>query len=180
MEPVELQRKVNDSLQRAILPPVAIHQGQPKSKYRNDLAIFVGQPSDTVFSIARMGIERDTNAAHPKYAIARAKAQPERWRTPEARWVINSVTSRITKSPGDVANGLLVEFAVMQSDRQWADWRTLTGTPNCGQHWIAEAIQLVGPHVGNLTADDLFTFVKDLYYDSSQGRCVEHFVSVEG
>jgi|GEM_PF-5274246 len=177
MELDALCQAVRDNLQSAGAPLVEIYQGKPRRDTVNDIALFAAP--DETFQIARMGIEGDTNASHPKYAIARAAAEPKPFKAPKARWVINPQTSRIVESPDGVADDILVQYAVMLHANDWTNWRKFIGIPNAGQLWGVEAVQLTGRGVDGLTAEHLTMLAMDLYHDRSKDRCVEYFVSVE-
>lgn len=167
-----LRQVVRNNLQSAGVPTVEIDQGEPRHN------IGLRAAWDETFRIAQMGMEGDTYANHPKYAIARATAEPERYVAPEARWKIDQRTSRIVESPDGIANDLLIQYSTLRGT-YWSNWTNFTHTPNGNQLWGVEAVQLTGPGVSNLTAEHLTMLAMDLYHDRSNGRCVEHFVSVE-
>jgi len=170
MELDTLQQTVRNNLQSVGVPLVKIHPGGPR--------IALTAAPDTTFHVALMGVEGDTYAGHPKYAIVRATAEPDRYIAPEARWKIDPRTSRVVQSPDGAANDLRMQYAVMRSSSDWSEWRAFTGVPNGNQIWGVEAIQLTGDGVSDLTAEHLTMLAKDLYHDRSNERCVECFVSV--
>lgn len=176
MELDRLRRAVANNLRAAGVPPVEILRGTPRGP-ANDIALFAA-PREA-FGVVKMGMKGDTNASHPKYAIARAAAEPERFKAPEARWIIDSRTSHIVSSPKGVANDLRIQYAVMLGRDDWSSWGDFTGVPNAGQLWGVDAVQLTGMLVPRLSAEALTMLAKDLYHDLANGRCVEHFVSVQ-
>lgn len=168
-----LRQVVRNNLQSADVPTVEIYQDETRHN------VGLRAAWDETFRIAQMGVEGDTYASHPKYAIARAAAEPKRYVAPEARWKIDPRTSRIIESPDAIANGHLIQYSTLHGGTYWSNWTHFTHTPNGNQLWGVESIQLTGRGVSDLTAEHLTMLAMDLYHDRSNGRCVEYFVSVE-
>jgi hypothetical protein len=135
--------------------------------------------SEYSFYVAHMDVQKAAPENHPRHAIANAESMD--LLPPVSNWSINSRTSRFFRSPDDSANGWRVMYYSYGSPGGWVDFKELED--DTAQAWVTDGIRLVpkggGPGWEILTAEYMFSLVKDLSYEHMVDRYGRNFVSVE-